>query len=287
MVRGALFRCLGAAVAAAAIVGYQVACQAQKFEPQPQGSLESLARRAQGALESWWRRARGEADGVVQGVVRGFRQQEQDVLRTATEQLGDLGVNVDLTEAGDNVGYDLSGCAGVTRERYTRLLAQLRRRVQRCWGWESDEVAALVQAVEDLILAGDRLPGLLRTNMNRCLQRGRPPAQRGRWRPRGTPRAAAAASPSPFRVLRCTADSVNLTWTYVTAVPREVGRAARRTATILGSSREDWAACAGGVVRQCAGSAMQALRDLGACVVERVSDQSWQQVNRAWADPRR
>lgn len=96
-----------------------------------------------------------------------------------------------------------------------------------------------------------------------------------------------APPPSPFRVLRCTADSVNLTWTFVSSVPREVGRAARKTAALLGSSREDWAACGRAVVRQAAGSAVRTLRDLGACVADRVSEQSWMQLYEAWKNPKR
>lgn len=38
-------------------------------------------------------------------------------------------------------------------------------------------MAALRRAVEDLVLAGDRLPALLRANMARCLQ---PRARRAR-----------------------------------------------------------------------------------------------------------
>lgn len=87
-------------------------------------------------------------------------------------------------------------------------------------------------------------------------------------------------------MLRCTADSVNLTWTYVTSVPREVGRAARKTAGLLGSSHEDWAPCAQAVVRQAAGSAVKTLRDLGSCVANRVSETSWQRLNEAWGNPK-
>lgn len=74
--------------------------------------------------------------------------------------------------------------------RYVRLLKQLRRRVENCWGWESQEVAGLIRAVEDLLLAGDRLPALLRANMQVCLDQGR-----------GRRRSRRAASASMRRML--------------------------------------------------------------------------------------
>ncbi|XP_034237892.1 uncharacterized protein LOC117643217 [Thrips palmi] len=270
---------------AVAMAGYQVQCESER------GFLERVLGRAEQSLQAVWARARGEADGLVQGTVQLFRRREHDALHAASLQLEQLGVDVDLNEAGDDVGDDLYGCAQATKTKYTRLLQQLRRRVEQCWGWESQEVSALFRAVEDLLLAGDRLPALLRANMNICLHQGR-----GRRRSRRADSQGANATsrtaptlppPSPFRMLRCTADSVNLTWTYVTSVPREVGRAARKTAGLLGSSHEDWAPCAQAVVRQAAGSTVQTLRDLGGCVVDRVSGTSWRRLQEAWEHPRR
>ncbi|XP_052131548.1 uncharacterized protein LOC113206312 [Frankliniella occidentalis] len=277
------FKSLAGAVAAVALVTLQVHCQPQQ---QQQGILETAVARAQDALRSMWGRARTEADGAVQGVVRGFRRQEHDALLAASVQLEQLGVDVDLTEASEDVDASLVGCAKDTQAKYKRLLAQLRRRVERCWGWEGREVSALVRALENLVLAGDRLPALLRTNMDECLHGGRGAAAAPRVGGRGANNNATAVPPSPFRLVRCSVDAVNLTWTYVSSVPREVGRAARRTAGLLGSSREDWDECARSVVTQTAGPALQYLRDLGACVAERVSEQSWTQIHRAWQNPR-
>lgn len=269
------------ATAAIIMVSYQVQCQSER------GFLEAALGRAEQGLQSVWSRARGEADGMVQGMLRVFRRREHDALQAATVQLEQLGVDVDLNEAGDDVADDLLGCAEDTKTKYVRLLKQLRRRVELCWGWETKEVSALVRAVEDLVLVGDRLPALLRANMRVCLN-----PRKGRSRRADSNVTVATAQqtqpvPSPFRVLRCTADSVNLTWTYVTAVPREVGRAARKTASLLGSSHEDWAPCAQAVVRQAAGSAVQTLRDLGGCVADRVAQTSWQRIHDAWGRPRR
>ncbi|KAK3908366.1 Interference hedgehog [Frankliniella fusca] len=281
MTSSTFFRCVTGAIAAVAFVSLQVHCQREQ-----QGVLEAVLDRAQDALRAAWGRARADADDVVQGVVRGFRRQEHDALHAASVQLEKLGVGVDLTEASDDVDDSVVGCAKETQAKYRRLLAQLRRRVERCWGWEAREVTALLRALENLMLAGDRLPGLLRTNMDQCLSRGRGGGAGGGGG-RGGDNATTSVPPSPFRVVRCTVDAVNLTWTYVSSVPREVARTARKTAGLLGSSREDWDACARGVIRQTAGPALQYLRDLGACVADRVSEQSWRRMHRAWQNPRR
>lgn len=94
-------------------------CQSER------GVLEQALGRAERGLQTVWTRARGEADGLVQGMLGLFRRREHDALQAATVQLEQLGVNVDLSEAGDDVGNDLHGCAEATRVRAT---ADSRRR---------------------------------------------------------------------------------------------------------------------------------------------------------------